>query len=155
MTSKEKVLSRERSRGRAAALDLAVRAFQMDGTSIIAEEDHIPDWSESAVYTSYHIDYPVRDRGQVYTILQPHTPAHNPGFRPADLPAIYSIRHTTDPKKAKPYMAPNGASGMYITGECAVENGGVYRSTMDNNVWVPGSYPSGWKFLGTVEEVQG
>lgn len=155
MTSKEKVLSRERSRGRAAALDLAARAFQMDGTSIIAEEDHIPDWSESAVYTGYHIDYPVRDKGQVYTILQPHTPAHNPGFRPADLPAIYSIRHTTDPKKAKPYMAPNGASGMYITGECAVENGGVYRSTMDNNVWAPESYPAGWEFLGTVEEVQG
>lgn len=154
MTSKERVLQRERDRGRAAALDLASRAPDMDGTAIIAEQEKIPAWREDAEYTEKHVGFPVQHNGQVYTILQPHTPAHNPGVFPADLPAIYSIKHTTNPKKAKPYMAPNGTSGMYMKDDCAVEDGGVYRSTIDNNVWAPSGYPAGWEYLGTIEEVQ-
>lgn len=154
MTSKDRVLDRERERGRSDALDLAVRAYDMDGTELIAEQDHVPAWREDAVYTSDHVGFPVQDGDQVYIILQPHTPAHNPGVRPADLPAIYSIRHTTDPKKAKAYLVPNGTSGMYMTGDCTVEDGRVYRSTIDNNVWMPSGYPAGWEDLGTIEEVQ-
>ena len=154
MTSKDRVLQRERDRGRAAALNLAGRASGMTGTAIIAEQGHIPAWRDDAVYTATHVGYPVQDGDQVYTIIQPHTPAHNPGFRPADLPAIYSIKHTTDPKRAKPYMAPNGTSGAYMKDDCAVDGGRVYRSTIDNNVWKPSDYPTGWDDLGEVEEVQ-
>ena len=91
----------------------------------------------------------------MYTIIQAHTPAHNPGSRPVDLPAIYSRKNTQDPKKAKPWMAPNGTSGVYIKGDCAIDNGHVWRSIFDGeNVWQPTSYPAGWEDLGTVEEVQ-
>ena len=150
MTSKERVLQRERQRGRAAAQNLASRTVNenLNGTAIIAEQDHVPTWSETAAYTLNHVGYPVQDGDQVYTIIQPHRPADNPGFRPADLPAIYSIKHTTDPAKAKPYMAPNGTSGMYMTGDCCRVEERVFRSTIDNNVWHPLDYPSGW------EEVQ-
>ena len=102
MTSNE-VKEIMRKQGRADALDLAARAPQMDGTAIIAEESKVPAWNENAVYTSAQVGYPVQDNGQVYTILMPHTPAHNPGSRPADLRAIYSLLHTTDPAKAKPW----------------------------------------------------
>lgn len=151
MTSKERVLERERSRGRAAALDLANRAVaeKLDGTALIAEQDSVPAWREDAVYKQEHIGRPVQDGDQVYTILQAHTPAHNPGFRPADLPAIYSIQHTKDPAKAKPYMAPNGTSGMYMASDCCVENGTVWRSLNDNNVWSPSAYPSFWEEVET------
>ena len=147
MTSKEKVLHRERQRGRAAALNLASRTINdgLDGTAIIAEQEHVPAWREDAVYTLEHVGYPVQDGDQVYTILQPHTPAHNPGFRPADLPAIYSIKHTTDPKMAKDYKAPNGTSGMYMTGDCCRVGEKVFRSAVDNNVWHPNDYPAGWE----------
>lgn len=138
MNSKERVLKRERERGRAAALSLAAKASEMDGTQLIAEEDNIPLWSENAVYTSKHIGYPVQDGGQIFTILQPHTPAHNPGVRPADLPAIYSIKHTKDVNKAKPYLAPNGTSGLYFMGEYCTRNGKTWKSLLDNNAWTPG-----------------
>ena len=153
MTSKDRVLERERSRGRAAALDLANRAVaeKLDGTALIAEQDSVPAWREDAVYKQEHIGRPVQDGDQVYTILQAHTPAHNPGSRPADLPAIYSIRHTKDPAKAKPYMPPNGTSGMYMAGDCCVENGAVWRSLNDNNVWSPSAYPSFWEEVRPVE----
>lgn len=154
MTSKERVLYRERERGKAAALDLASRASGMSGTEIIAEQGNVPAWREDAAYTAAHVGFPVRDGEQVYTIIQPHTPAHNPGFRPKDLPAIYSIKHTTDPKKAKPYMAPNGTSGMYMTDDCCIHNGHVWQSGQDNNVWMPGAVGVKWYDLGIVEEVQ-
>ena len=154
MNSKDSVLARERARGRAAALDLAVRAPQLTATQIVSEFDHIPAWREDAVYTASMVGYPVQDGGRVFVILQPHTPAYNPGVRPADLPAIYSIKHTTDPRYAAPWLAPNGTSGMYMIGECCTEAGGVYQSLVDNNVWNPTGYPSDWAYIGTVEEVQ-
>ena len=156
MSAKDRVLARERARGRSDALDLAGRAPDLDGTAIIAEEDHIPAWSETAVYTTDMIGWPVQDDGQVYTILQAHTPANNPGVRPADLPAIYSRQNTSDPARAKPWMAPAGISGVYVRGNCAVDEGHVWRSKFDgSNVWRPSEYPAGWEDLGTVEEVQG
>ncbi len=63
----------------------------------------------------------------------------------AALLAIYSIKHTQDPKRAKPYMTPNGTSGMYMAGDCAVDAGHVRRSGIDNNVWRPTEYPAGWE----------
>jgi len=152
MTSKERVLQRERDRGKAAALNLAARAPEMTGTAIIAEQEHVPAWREDAVYTDKHVGFPVQDAGQVYTILQPHTPAHNPGFRPVDLPAIYSIKHTTDPARAKPYVAPNGQSGMYMNGDCCTHEGHIWRSGQDNNVWAPGTTGVQWDDLGPVEK---
>ena len=146
MTSKERVLQREHDRGKpvgrvqgkADALDLAQRAEGMDGTAIIAEEEKVPAWSENAVYTAAHVGFPVQDDGQVYTILMPHTPANNPGSRPADLRAIYSLLHTKDPAKAKPYLAPNGTSGMYMTNEVCTKDGPVWRSKKNDNPYPPG-----------------
>lgn len=155
MTSKDRVLQRERDRGKAAALNLAGRAHEMTGTAIIAEQGHIPAWREDAVYEAKHVGFPLQHESQVYTLIQPHTPAHNPGVFPKDLPAIYSIKHTTDPKRAKPYMAPNGTSGMYMTDDCCTHNDHVWCSEQDNNVWAPGTPGVKWKDLGTVEEVQG
>ena len=138
MTSKERVLQRERDRGKADALALASVAHELNGTDLINNEDKIPAWNEAATYTTAHVGFPVQDGGQVFTILQPHTPAHNPGIRPVDLPAIYSIKHTKDIEKAKPYIAPNGTSGLYMTDEVCIKNGKTWCSLVDHNAWPPG-----------------
>lgn len=151
MTSKERVLNRERERGKAAALALAAQAPEMNGTQLIDAEDNIPAWSEKAVYTAGHIGFPVQDNGQIFTILQAHTPAHNPGVRPADLPAIYSIKHTTDPAKAKPYLAPHGTSGLYALGEVCTKDGKTWRSTMEGNPYPPNETGTGTVWEEVVE----
>lgn len=137
MNSKDRVLQRERDRGRADALSLASVANELSGTDLINNEDKIPMWSEDAVYTSDHVGYPVQYDGQVFTILQPHTPAHNPGVFPVDLPAIYSIKHTKDPERAKEYVAPNGTSGLYRLDECCTKDGKTWVSLIDNNSYPP------------------
>lgn len=143
--------------GRRDALDLAARAVDMDGTAIIAEEDHIPQWSEDAVYTADHVGFPVQDMGQVYTILMPHTPAHNPGSRPADLRAIYDLKHTKDPAKAKPWLESYGTSGLYKIDECCTypaEDGTdhVFRNKFENNDYPPLTLnvEDRWEDLGEV-----
>lgn len=152
MNSKERVLQRERDRGRAEALSFASVAKDLSGTDIINNEDKIPVWSETAVYTTAHVGYPVQDNGQVFTILQPHTPAHNPNARPIDLPAIYSIQHTTDAEKAKPYVAPYGTSGLYNENEVCTKDGQTWRSTQDNNPYPPNETGTGdfWEVVADV-----
>lgn len=141
--------------GRRDALDLAGRAKDLDGTAIIAEEDHIPAWSEETVYTTAHVGFPVRDKGQVYTILMPHTPTHNPGSRPENLRAVYSLLHTKDPAKAKPWMPGYGTSGLYKVDECCTyytADGSihVFRNLYDNNEYPPLTLnvESRWEDLG-------
>lgn len=148
-----------RRQGRADALELAARAHQMDGTAIIAEEEKIPAWNENAVYTSEQVGYPVQDNGQVYTILMPHTPAHNHGSRPADLRAIYSLLHTTDPAKAKPWMPSYGTSGLYKLNEvCTYPNSQgvehVWRNLFEGNQYPPLTLTVEhyWEDLGPVSE---
>lgn len=147
--------------GRRDALYLAGRAKDLDGTAIIAEEDHIPAWSEEAVYTSAHVGFPVRDEGQVYTILMPHTPAHNPGSRPENLRAIYSLLHTKDPAKAKAWMPSYGVSGLYKVDECCTyytADGSVhvFRNLYDNNEYPPLTLnvEHRWEDLGEVSAWQ-
>lgn len=145
LTNKELILNVMRAQGASDALDLRSRAAGMDGTEIIAEESKAPQWDSSKDYSGWPVGAPVRDGEQVYKLLQPHNASTWPDQRPADLPALWSICHTKDPERAKPYMAPNGTSGMYMTGECCTENGVTYRSTIDNNVWPPADYPQGWE----------
>lgn len=147
--------------GRRDALELAGRAKDLDGTAIIAEEEKIPAWSEEAVYTSAYVGFPVRDRGQVYTILMPHTPAHNPGSRPENLRAIYSLLHTKDPAKAKAWMPSYGVSGLYKVDECCTyytADGSihVFRNLYDNNEYPPLTLnvEHRWEDLGEVSAWQ-
>lgn len=145
MTNQELILSLMKAQGKADALDLRARAKDMDGTSIIAEKQKAPAWDESKDYSSWPVGAPVVDDGRTYGLLQPHNASSYPDTRPATLPALWSLQHTTDPAAAEPYLAPNGTSGMYMKGECCTEDGKTYRSTIDNNVWAPADYPDGWE----------
>ena len=84
------------------------------------------------------------DEGQVWLLLQPHNAADYTG-RPASLRALWGLAHTTDPARAKPFVEPYGTSGVYMTGECCTDNGGIYRSKINNNIWAPSAYPEGWE----------
>ena len=143
-----------KEKGTADAADLRTRAADLDGTAVIAEESKVPDFVAGKDYSAWPVGAPVTDGGQVYKLLQPYDAASWPDQRPADLPALWSICHTKDPLKAKPWQAPNGTSGMYMLDECCTEGGHVWKSTMDDNVWAPSGYPQGWTDLGTVGEME-
>ena len=120
----------------------------MDGTAIIAMERAVPAWDKQQDYTGWPVGSPVSDEDQVWTLITPHNAANYQG-RPSTLLALWNLCHTKDPAKAKPWVNPEGQSGMYMIGECyRAENGTVYRCKQDNCVWDANGLPSAW------EEVQ-
>lgn len=65
---------------------------------------------------------------------------------PEDLPAQWGFVWSKEPSDARPFIALS--TSPYNTGECCTENGTIYKSKIDNNVWSPSSTPQYW------EEVQ-
>ena len=134
-----------RSLGRADALDLRARAEGMDGTHIIREETKIPVFDHEKDYTDWPVGSPVTHEEQVYKLLQPHNAANYKG-NPSTLKSLWSICHTKDPDKAKPWQSPNGTSGMYMKDECYKKTDGkVMQSLEDNVVHDADAAPQFWK----------
>ena len=139
-----------KAQGKADALDLRSRARDMDGTALIAEERKAPAFALSKDYSGWPVGAPVQDEGQVWTLLQPHNAANYEG-RPATLRALWGLCHTTDPSKAKPWVEPQGTSGMYMSGECYLDRSGaaVYRALWDGLVYDAAALPEAWEAVTT------
>lgn len=144
MESKAFVLEKMREIGLEAAAKLQKEAANLTGTEIIDRESDIPDFDASKQYLNWLAGMAVRDDGQVWQLLQPYDSTVYTD-KPANLRAQWGLCHTKNPAKAKPYVEPQGTSGMYMKDECCVQNDVVYISLIDNNVWAPESYPDGWK----------
>lgn len=145
MESKVYVLKKMKEIGLKSATELQAEAPSLDGTEIIDRENDIPNFDpELHQYLNWKSGEVVRDNGQVWQLIQPYDSTIYKD-RPEDLRAQWGLCHTKDPLKAKPYIAPMGQSGMYMKDECCIENGKVYRSKIDNNVWKPTEYPAGWE----------
>lgn len=52
---------------------------------------------------------------------------------------IVNLKHTKDTAKAKPWVAPLGTSGMYMTDEVCKHSDKLWRSKQDNNPYEPGA----------------
>ena len=142
--------------GRRQALSLQERSPRMTGTEIIAEEEHIPEWNHSKDYSSWPVGAPVSDEGQDWILLAPHNAAAYSG-RPSDLRSLWGLAHTTDPKRAKPWVAPFGVSGLYMFEECCtyqLPDGSVhvFRNLHDKNEYPPMTMnvEHWWEDLGEV-----
>lgn len=134
-----------RNLGRADARRLRSEAENMTGTQIIDQEMAVPAFDPGKDYSAYPVGAPVSDGGQVWQLIQPHDAANYAG-RPADLRALWSLCHTTNPDRAKPWVDPLGTSGMYMTGEVYRDEGGkVWRCRNDNTVHSAAAYPAGWE----------
>ena len=121
----------------------------MSGTEIIDQELFVPEWKPANYQT---VGAPVKFDGQVYKVLQAHDSTSNPDWTPAATPALWSVCHTTDPAKAKPWLEPQGTSGMYQLDECyRADDGTIYRQIYDgDNVYNAEAMPDRWQ---TVEVV--
>lgn len=146
MTQKDFVLQTMRQTGKAAALDLQTRSAGMSGTELNAEDDYIPDFL-AAKKVKNMLSRPAgfvckSSAGRVVKLIQPYD-SDIFTQEPEDLPAQWGFQWSTDPAKAKPFVALS--TSPFMKGDCCTENGGVYRSTIDNNVFAPSAYPAGWE----------
>lgn len=154
MTNKELVLEVLNKLGITEATNLQEKFSEMTDTEIIDLERAVPDWSKDKDYTSSPVGTPVTDEGQVWSLIQPHRASDYDG-RPSTLRALWGLIHTKNPLKAKPWVDPYGTSGMYMKDECYLaDNGHVYQSLQDNNIYNYDAYPSYWNDLGLLEDLK-
>lgn len=131
------------------AQHLKEQGESMSGTEIIDQELFVPEWKPANYQT---VGAPVHYEGQVYKVLQVHDSTSTPDWTPDTQPALWSICHTTDPTKAKPWAEPQGTSGMYQLGECyPADDGTVYRQIYDgDNVYDAEAMPERWQAVEVV-----
>ena len=153
MTDKELVLTTMRKYGKAVAENLRERAPEMNGTEIIAEEEFLPDFDPARQYLNYPAGYVCKSAlGNAVKLIQPYDSTIYTQ-QPEELSAQWGFYWSTDPKKAKPFVAIS--TSPYMTGDCCTNNGHVWKSGQDNNVWEPGTVGVNWEDLGTIEEIMG
>lgn len=146
MTSREYVLETMKRSGKLAAQALQERSADMTGTELYAEDMYIP-FFKKACEKKNMLERPVgfvckSSAGRVVRLLQNYDSTIYTA-EPEELPAQWGFVWSKDPAKALPFVAIS--TSPYMTGDCCTDDGGTYRSLIDNNVWRPGDYPQGWE----------
>lgn len=150
--AKTRVLTRETRRGYtaglAAATDLQANADGMTGTELYAETERIPSFTAACAKQNMltrKAGFVCRSTaGRMVKLLQPYDSTIYTA-EPEELGAQWGFQWSTEPKDALPYVAL--ATSPYNKGDCCTEDGAVYRSTINNNVWAPSAYPQGWEIV--------
>lgn len=158
MTSKERVLARERQRGYEAAQAVQSRAGDMTGTELYAVSDRIPDFKAACAQKNMlernagtNSGFVCRSTaGRVVRLLQNYDSTIYTQ-EPEELPAQWGFKWSKDPQKARPFIALS--TSPFDTGDCCTYEGHVWCSGQDGNVWAPGTTGVSWEDLGTIEEV--
>ena len=146
MTSKLRVLQRERDRGRLAAQEVQTKASEMSGTELNGVDDRIPRFTAAKAKTNMLNRAAgfvcTSSEGRVVKLLQPYD-SDIYTAEPEQLPAQWGFVWSKDPAHAKPFVAIS--TSPYMIGDCCIDGGKVYKSLIDNNVYVPYAYPQGWE----------
>ena len=148
MTSKERVLQRERDRGRLAAQEVQNKSADMTGTELYAVNDRIPSFKK-AISVMNMLNRPVgfvcvSSAGRVVKLLQNYDSTIYTQ-EPEELPAQYGFVWSDNPEDALPFF--QSATSPYMKGNCCIDDGITYRSKYDNNVHAPSAWPDGWEIV--------
>ena len=92
---------------------------------------------------AYEVGKRIVYNGILYKVIQAHT--SQAGWNPVDAPSLFAkvINETID--GSIPEFEQPDSTNPYMKGDKVIFNGKVYESLIDNNVYSPEAYPSGWK----------
>lgn len=138
--------------GRRQALELQERSSGLTGTELNAEDDNIPAFAAAVKQQNMlHRKAGQTDgfvckssAGRVVRLIQNYD-SDIFTQEPEELPAQWRFVWSTDPAKAQPFLSLS--TSPYNTGDCCTEDGSVYRSRMDGNVWAPSAYMAAWEMV--------
>ena len=100
-----------------------------------------PVWQTS---TNYAAGDRVRYGGVLYRCLQSHEAQE--AWTPADAPSLWTRVLIPDPGQIPEWEQPD-STNPYMKGDRVRFAGKIYESLVDNNVWSPADYPTGWKIV--------
>lgn len=124
-----------------AALDSFVGRIADAPAEINANMAAIRPWKPGV----FEADKDVRMyEGIPYKCVQGHDSTANPGWNPADTPALWMQYHGTTVETARPWIDPTGAHDMYKQGEYMIWTDGAVYCCESDTVFSPGDYAQGW-----------
>ncbi len=137
--------------GKADAIALQEKSSGMTGTELNAEDNKIPRF-KSAVKEKNMLDRKagqqdgfvcISSEGRVVRLIQNYDSNVFTG-EPEELPAQFRFVWSTDPTKARPFIA--SSTSYYNTGDCCLNKAGeARRSRIDANVFDPDVSPEFWE----------
>jgi hypothetical protein len=140
-----------RQSGKVDAMALQERSSELNGTELNAEDDKIPRF-KAAVKEKNMLDRKAGQKdgfickssaGRVVRLIQNYDSNVFTG-EPEELPAQFRFVWSTDPAKAKPFIA--SSTSYYNTGDCCLNKAGEpRRSKIDANVFDPDVSPEFWE----------
>ena len=123
-------------------LNNAAKAGSLTPTQIVACDGLVEPWAPGGFAAG-----DIRSEGgHIWRCIQGHDSTGNPEWKPTNARALWAPYHTTDPAKARPYIAPTMAEDAYNKGECMIwtdEN--IYRCRQDATVHGPDTLPDAWE----------
>lgn len=117
----------------------------LDDTAALDNVELFPAWSGDGV--AYAVGDRVRYGGVLYKVLQAHTSQE--GWTPTDAPSLFARVLIPDPQVIPVWVQPD-STNPYMIGDKVYypdENGLIYESVIDNNIWSPEAYPAGWRVV--------
>lgn len=100
-----------------------------------------PKWGIGKQYT---INERIRYGGRIFKVLQNHTSQED--WTPSRAPSLFAEILTSETGEPQEWQQPS-STNPYLTGDKVIYNGQIYESLIDNNVWSPADYPTGWKLI--------
>ena len=100
-----------------------------------------PNWKSGKQYT---INERIRYGGRIFKVLQNHTSQED--WTPSRAPSLFSEILTSETVEPQEWQQPS-STNPYLTGDKVIYNGQIYESLIDNNIWSPADYPTGWKLI--------
>ena len=104
--------------------------------------DLFPEWK---VGMSVEVDKRIQHEGILYRVIQAHTTQVD--WLPETVPALFErLSPVEEVDKPQQWKQPTGTHDAYMTGDRMIyTDEKTYESLIDNNVWSPVDYPTGWE----------
>ena len=109
-------------------------AQSLDDNTALTVKTLYPEWETDTDYTAGH---KVQHNGKLYKCLQAHTAQAD--WNPVDAPSLWAeVLAGQDGTAIGEWVQPD-STNPYMRGDRVMHNGKTWVSTIDNNVWEPGT----------------
>ena len=115
-------------------------AMFLDDADAIEAVNLFPTWNANAI--EYLKDTKVNFEGTLYKCLQTHVP--QAAWTPIAAPSLWAKVLIPDENTIPEWEQP-GSTNPYMKGDKVMFNEKIYESLIDNNIWSPAAYPTGWR----------
>lgn len=110
-----------------------INGLTVDDNTALRMREFYPEWAAGVDYAT---GFKVQRGGRLWRCVQAH--ASQTGWEPENAPSLWAKVLIPDENVIPEWEQPD-STNPYMTGDTVTHNGKMWVSTIDNNVWEPGT----------------